>query len=84
MAAGLERDVERRAARVLGAGVEGGPLGVRLAMGGVEALADHLAVAHHDRADERVGADPAAPAVRQLDGAREVGGIGVEGERHGA
>ena len=46
---------------------------------GVKALADHLAVADDDRADQRVRAHPAAPALRQLQGPTEVDPILVCG-----
>ena len=76
VAARLERDVHRRAARV---GVAAGrgerlALGVRPAVGGVEALAEHLAVADDDGADHRIGRHAPAPALGELDRAREVRG----------
>ena len=77
VAARLQRDVQRRAAQV---GAAGGrdrrALGVRLAQRGVEALAQHAAVAHDHRADERVGAGPPATALGELDRAGEVFGVG--------
>jgi hypothetical protein len=82
--AGLERDVEGRAARVGGpAGGEGLALGVRLAVGGVEALAEHLAVLGHDRPDERVRRCPPAAALGELDGPREVLAVGLQKRAHG-
>ena len=52
--------------------VQGRDLGVGAAELGVEALADRLAVAHQHRADERVGADPSATALGQLQRPLEV------------
>ena len=67
--AGLERHVHRRPGRVLApraAVRQRRPLGVQPAELGVEALADHLAVADDHGADQRIGADPPAPALGQL------------------
>ena len=55
MGARLERDVERRAARLLARLLERRGLGVAHELVLVPALADDLAVAHDDRADERDG-----------------------------
>jgi hypothetical protein len=33
----------------------------------VKALADHLIVTHEDRSNERIGADPPAPAIGKLE-----------------
>ena len=78
VAAGLERDVERRAGEVrVARGGDRLALGVRAAAGGVPALPQHLAVADDDRAHERVGADPAAPAGGELERALEVLAVGV-------
>jgi hypothetical protein len=38
----------------------------------VESLADHLAVANDDGADERIGADLPAPLLRQLESAPQI------------
>ena len=73
--AGLERHVQRRPRRLVTAGpavLQRRHLGVRAAELGVEALADHLAVAHQHRADQRVRADPAAAALGQLERPSEV------------
>jgi hypothetical protein len=58
-------------------------LGVRLAIGGVEALAEHLAVLRHDRPDERVRRRPPATALGELDGPREVLAVGLQKRGHG-
>jgi hypothetical protein len=50
---------------------------VKVAHLGVEALADHRAVADHDGSDERVGADAAATALGKLARAFEMGPIRV-------
>ena len=74
--AGLERHVHRRPGGVLAARaavLERRPLGVQAAELGVEALADHLAVAHDDGADQRVGADLPPPILGQLQRALQVG-----------
>ena len=42
------------------------PLSVQPAQLGVEPLADHLAVAHDHRSDQRIRADPPPPALGQL------------------
>jgi hypothetical protein len=78
VAARLERDVERGAARVGAAGGQRLALGVQLAVGGVEALADDLAVLDHHGADQRVRRRAPAPALRQLDRAGEMGDIGLQ------
>ena len=83
VAAGLERHVERRAAQVGAAG--GGDrraLGVRPAELGMEALAEHLAVAHDHRADQRIGARAPAPALRQLKRPGEMLVVGGEQRGH--
>ena len=59
---------------------ERGDLGVRAAELGVEALADHLAVADDHRADQRVRADSAAAALGQLEGPPELGAVRVCGD----
>ena len=69
MGAGLEGDVDGGAGRVLAAGagvLERGALGVQASELGVEALADHIAVADDHGADQRVRAHPAAAALGQL------------------
>ncbi len=55
MIARLERDVERRAARAGPGRLEGFDLRMRPTGARVKALADDLAVAHHHRADHRIG-----------------------------
>ena len=68
--AGLERHVHGRAGGVraaLAAVVDRRDLGVGTAQLGVKALADRLAVADQHRAHERVGADPAAAALGELE-----------------
>ena len=73
--AGLESHVQGRPRRVVSPGaavVQGRDLGVGPAQPGVEPLADRLAVAHQHGADERVGADPAAAALGQLQRPSEV------------
>jgi hypothetical protein len=68
--AGLERHVEAGAGRVVpapAAVLERRTLGVQAAELGVEALADHLAVTDEHGADQRVGADPPATALRELE-----------------
>ena len=75
MGAGLEGQVHRRPGRVLtarGAVLERGALGVKSSEGRVEALADDRPVADDDGADQRVGADPAAAPLRELEGPLEV------------
>ncbi|HYX83628.1 MAG TPA: hypothetical protein VE777_01540, partial [Gaiellales bacterium] len=47
-------------------------LGVGTSDLGVEALADYLAVADQDRADERIGTNPAAAAIGERQGPAEV------------
>ena len=71
VAAGLERDVGRRAHDRLAAGVERVALGVRLAAALVPALAEHAAVARDHAADERVRARAAASALGQVERAVE-------------
>ena len=51
---------------------DGFHLGVGAAQRVMEALADHLSVAPDDRAHQRVGADPPASPLGQLDRALEV------------
>ena len=52
-------------------------LRVRPAVGGVPALAEHVAVADDDGADDRVGARAAEPPLGELDRAGEVEVVGV-------
>ena len=71
----LESHVERGARRLVAARAAVGQrrhLGVRAAELGVIALADHLAVAHQDRADQRIGAHPPASLARELERPSEV------------
>ena len=63
----LERHVERRAPRALAGGPKRVHLGVRLAAALVPALADDLAVAHDDGADERIRIRRPAPALGELE-----------------
>ncbi len=66
VAAGLERRIQRAAARPLPGHVERVHFGVRFAGAVMVPVADHDAVARHDdRADHRVGAGPAAAALRR-------------------
>ncbi len=67
--AGLKRHVHRRPARIIAPRCAIGqrrPLGVQVAQLGVKALADRPAVAHDDRTNERIRADPAASALGKL------------------
>ena len=76
--AGLERHVHRRPGGVVaprGAVGERRPLRVQPAELGVEALADHLAVADDDGADQRIRADPPAAALGQLQRAPQMGPV---------
>jgi hypothetical protein len=57
---------------------------VGLAVRTVEALSQHFAVADHDGADHRVRGRPAAAALRELDGAREVDVVGLQELGHDA
>ena len=63
----LERDVERRAARALAGRLERDDLGVRAAVPLVPALADDLAVADDDGADDGFGYASSAAALGQLE-----------------
>jgi hypothetical protein len=65
--AGLERDVEVRAAGARSGPGERGGLGVPPAGAAVEPLADDAAAADHDRSHHRVGRNPGAPALGELD-----------------
>ena len=59
-----------RARRVLAAGaavLDRGPLGVQVAELRVESLSDHGPVADQHRADHRVGADPPAATLGELE-----------------
>src|SRR4051812_3787216 len=83
VAARLERDVHRRAAGVgHAAGRQRLALGVRASVRDVVALAEHLAVLHHDGSDERVRRRPPAPAARELDGPGEMWVIGLKERAH--
>jgi hypothetical protein len=42
---------------------------------GVEPLANHLAIAHYDRANERIRANPAASGLRKLQSTPEMRSI---------
>ena len=73
--AGLERDVHRRPRRVLAAAatvLQRRPLRVEATEFCVEALTDHLPVAHDHRTDEGVRADAPPPALGQLQSAPQV------------
>ena len=65
MAAGLERDIHRRALRPLARRRQRMDLGVRPAELLVPTLADHLAILHDDAADHRVRLDKALAAAGQ-------------------
>ncbi len=54
MMTGLQRDVERRAARPLTRRRQSADLGVRASKLGVMSLAHHLTVAHDHRSNQRV------------------------------
>ncbi len=86
MGTGLEADVHRRPGRVfaaLAAVHQRRLLRVQAAELGVEPLANHLAVTDDDGADERIRADPPAPALGQLEGAAQMVAIcGCEGRVH--
>ncbi len=73
MGAGLERDVERRAARPLPRLLERHHLGVANRLELVPALAHDLAVADDYRSDEWMVTDPPASALRKLQRALEPG-----------
>ena len=74
--AGLERHVHRRPVRIAAALGEVGerrPLRVQAAERRMEPLAKNLAVADDHGADEGIGADPATPALRELQRAPHLG-----------
>jgi beta-glucosidase-like glycosyl hydrolase len=74
--AGLERHAHRPPGGVLAAApaiLESSALGMQSAQLGMEALADRLAVAHDDRAHQRVRADPSPPTLGQLESAPHMG-----------
>jgi hypothetical protein len=75
--AGLERDVEGGAGRVLAAGRESHALRVSLSGGLGYALADHPAVLHEHGPDHRVRTGPAASFGGQLDGPKEVSRVAI-------
>ena len=60
------------------AGGERLALGVRAAVDGVEALAEHLAVLDDHGADHRVGRRPPPAALGELDGAGQVHVVGLQ------
>ena len=68
--AGLERHVERGAARPRAGPVERHRLGVRLAQGLVPALADHATGAHDQRPHHGIGIHASPAALRQTQRAR--------------
>ena len=68
---------------IAAAGVDRGALGVRPAELGVPALAEHPAVAHDHRADQRIRARRAAPVAGELDRAVEVLVVGGLKRAHG-
>ncbi len=73
--AGLERDVDRRAAGSLAGSLECDDLGVRAALSLVPAFADDLTVGDDDRADDRIRVRRAAAVLRELDGALQEAGL---------
>ncbi|MNX96321.1 hypothetical protein D3C86_1286330 [compost metagenome] len=75
--AGLDGHVEGAPPARLARRVEGAVLGVGLPCLEMEALADDLVALGDDGAGHGVGAGPAAPLDRQLDGALHEDGIGV-------
>ena len=77
MRAGLEIHVEGRAACAILRLAQRVHLRVRLARGAVVALADHLAVADDDRADQRIRARPAGRPRGQPERASHVRGVRV-------
>ncbi len=82
VAARLERDVERRVGEIgEAARLDRVDLGVRTTVFGMPALAEDLAVACHDRADDGVGPHGSAVAG-ELDGPGEVRLVGVGAVRH--
>ena len=84
VAARLERHVQGGAAQIASLGsADRLDLGVRLSDRLVIALAEHLAVAADDRADERVRTDAPAATLGQFDRASEVAAIDVGGAGHG-
>jgi hypothetical protein len=84
VAARLERHVHRRPARVrVAAGQQRLALGVRLSVGGMEALAEHDAVLDHHGADHRVRRRQPLPAGGELDRASQMGLVGLEEDGHG-
>jgi len=73
--AGLERHVDRGSGRIGSAGpgvLDRRALAMQAAELGVETLADHLAVVHDHRADERVRAHLSAATLGELQGPAEV------------
>ena len=77
----LERHVEGRAGGVLVTVAERLDLGVRLAGGGVETLADDTVVLDEDGAYERIGTRVSARALRQLERSCEMSRV-VRGGRY--
>ena len=75
VAARLQVDVERCAARGFACGFERDDFRVAHAVVGVESFADDAAVAHEDRADHRVGACERDAASRQLERAVHEDGV---------
>jgi len=48
---------------------------VQIAQLSVKSLTDHLAVSHDDSSDERIGTDPATPALGKFAGLPQMGFI---------
>jgi hypothetical protein len=78
MTAGLERDIHRRAAQfTTSGGADRLDLGVRRTQLAVVALADGAVVVGDHGSDERIGADPSASLLGDLDRAGEVTAIAI-------
>ena len=75
MAAGLERDVGRGAARAFARGADGDGLGMRFARALMPAFADDFLVARQHRADARIGMRAVQAAFRELERATHGGFI---------
>ena len=83
MAAGLERDVERRLAEIrVAAGRDRVDLGVGAAELRVPALPQHGLLDRDDRADDRVGVGAAEASLCQLDRPLEVREVGLRAGLH--
>ena len=83
VAAGLQRHVQRGVGQVVSAGGANRlDLGVGRAERAVKALADRPVAVGDHRPDQRVGADPAAALLGELDRASQVAAIGIGDGRH--